>query len=136
MPAGEYSKCGQIVPEIGVVPFNKSLIFDIQYLNFFTDLGKFVSTLTSLKSSFSPDDQVQCSQKVSLRPGTGKIPFSYQCRPNWSQKVLDFYHFGEILDLFRWRRLTFCENCMLDIECEVIALSSLPYAAILTFMCL
>ena len=59
---------------------------------------------------------LQCSQKVSFRPETGKIFFSYWCRSNllktpsgidWSQKVLDFYHFGEILDLFRGGNLLF-----------------------------
>ncbi len=51
---------------------------------------------------------IRCSQEVGFRPEqVQNFPkmIKIQKTPigiNWSQIVLDFYHFGEILDLFRF----------------------------------
>ena len=41
---------------------------------------------------------------------------------NWSQKVLDFYHFGEILDLFRGGNFNFLTTVYLNMPIEAFGL--------------
>ena len=54
------------------------------------------------------DAYVQHSKKETFRSETGKIILFYQCGPNhfctkvihWFQKISDYYHLGEFMDLF------------------------------------
>ncbi len=66
---------------------------------------------------------IQCSQKVSFRPETGKIIFSYECRPNLFEnsyrdrlipKILGFFSFWGNSGPVSGRKLTFFDHCTFD----------------------